>query len=228
MSELTPGVRCTSISTFAAVRSSTFLTFILPRSTALVIDAIRVSEVFENGMSRITSVFWSSFSIFALTLILPPRWPSLYLETSMLPPVGKSGYRWNSSPRRYAMAASHISQKLCGIIFEFRPTAMPSTPCANSNGNFTGNVTGSLLRPSYDICHSVVFGLNTVSKANLLRRASIYLGAAADEPVRILPQLPCVSISRSFCPICTRASPIEASPCGWNCMVCPTIFATLL
>ena len=37
-----------------------------------------------------------------------------------------------------------------------------------------------------------------------------------------------VSISKSFCPICTIASAILASPCGWYCMVCPTILATLL
>jgi topoisomerase-4 subunit A len=40
------------------------------------------------------------------------------------------------------------------------------------------------------------------------------VGAAARSPVRIFPQFPCVSMSRSFCPICTSASPIEASPCG--------------
>ncbi len=29
-----------------------------------------------------------------------------------------------------------------------KPTAIPSTPCANTKGNLTGNVIGSLLRPS--------------------------------------------------------------------------------
>ena len=28
----------------------------------------------------------------------------------------------------------------------------------------------------------------------------------------MFPQLPCVSMRRSFCPICTKASPMEASP----------------
>ena len=37
-------------------------------------------------------------------------------------------------------------------------------------------------------------------------------GAAAPSPVRIFPQFPWQSISRSFCPNCTKASPIEASP----------------
>ena len=40
------------------------------------------------------------------------------------------------------------SLKLCGRILQARPTAMPSTPWASSSGNFTGRVTGSLLRPS--------------------------------------------------------------------------------
>ena len=57
-----------------------------------VIDAMRVSEFLVKGMSRMTSVFWSSFSIFALTLTFPPRCPSLYFDTSIEPPVGKSGY----------------------------------------------------------------------------------------------------------------------------------------
>ena len=175
-----------------------------------------------------TSVFWSSFSIFARTFSTPPRCPSLYFDTSMLPPVRKSGYNWNSCPCRYLMAASHNSLKLCGRIFDDRPTAMPSAPCAKSRGNLAGRVMGSLLRPSYDSCHSVVFGLNTTSSANFDNRASMYRGAAARSPVRMLPQLPCVSTNRSFCPSCTNASPILASPCGWNCMVCPTMLATLL
>ena len=91
LSDDTPGVRCTRISTLAAVRSSTLRTFILPFSTARVILSIRDSEVRENGISRITSVLLSSFSIFARTLTFPPRCPSLYLLTSMEPPVGKSG-----------------------------------------------------------------------------------------------------------------------------------------
>ena len=67
---------------------------------AFTMESCSVSEVFENGISRMTSVFWSSFSIFALTFTTPPRWPSLYFDTSMEPLVGKSGYSWNSSPRR--------------------------------------------------------------------------------------------------------------------------------
>ena len=126
------------------------------------------------------------------------------------------------------MAASQISLKLCGRIFDDSPTAMPSAPCASSSGNFTGSVIGSLFLPSYDIFHSVVLGLNTTSSANFESLASMYRGAAALEPVRMFPQLPCVSTSSSFCPNCTRASPMLASPCGWNCMVCPTMLATLL
>ena len=41
-----------------------------------------------------------------------------------------------------------VTQKLCGSIFDERPTAIPSAPCANSKGYFTGSVIGSLLRPS--------------------------------------------------------------------------------
>lgn len=38
--------------------------------------------------------------------------------------------------------------EVMGSILEERPTAIPSTPCARSKGNFTGRVTGSLFRPS--------------------------------------------------------------------------------
>ena len=214
LSDDTPGARCTCISTSADVRSVTLRALILPFSIALVMLSIRVLTVFEKGISRMISVFWSCFSIFARTFSTPPRCPSLYFDTSMLPPVRKSGYSWNGCPCRYLMAASHNSLKLCGRIFDDSPTAMPSAPCASSSGNFAGSVIGSLLRPSYDSCHSVVFGLNTTSSANFDRRASIYRGAAARSPVRMLPQLPCVSTSRSFCPSCTSASPMLASPCG--------------
>ena len=118
----------------------------------------------------------------------------------------------NSSPRRQATEASISSLKLCGRIFDDSPTAMPSAPCASSRGNLIGRLTGSRLRPSYDCFQTVVLGLNTVSSANRERRASMYRGAAALSPVRMLPQLPWQSISRSFCPSCTSASPIEASP----------------
>ena len=96
----TPGASCTCISTFDAVRSSTWRALIFPLSMAFSIESIMVSVVFENGISRITSVLLSSFSIFARIFSVPPRCPSLYFDTSMLPPVGKSGYRWNSSPCR--------------------------------------------------------------------------------------------------------------------------------
>ena len=44
------------------------------------------------------------------------------------PAVTKSGYSSNGSSRRYDMAASIISLKLWGRIFDDRPTAIPSTP----------------------------------------------------------------------------------------------------
>ena len=96
----TPGARCTNISTSAAVLSSTLRAFIFPFSIALRIDSISVVVFLPNGISRITRVLLSSFSIFARTLSCPPRCPSLYLDTSMLPPVMKSGYSWKSSPCR--------------------------------------------------------------------------------------------------------------------------------
>ena len=77
LSDDTPGVRCTRISTLAAVRSSTLRTFIFPFSTARVILSMSDSDVREYGMSRITSVLLSNFSIFARTLTFPPRCPSL-------------------------------------------------------------------------------------------------------------------------------------------------------
>ena len=181
-----------------------------------------------NGISEIISVFLSSCLILARTLTLPPLMPLLYLVKSAIPPVLKSGNNSNSLPRRNLIDASISSLKLCGSNLEASPTAIPSTPCANNRGNFTGNVTGSLFLPSYEDFHSVVFGLNTTSFANLESRASIYLGAAARSPVKVLPQFPWVSMSISFCPNCTSASPMEASPCGWNCMVWPIILATLL
>jgi len=54
--------------------------------------------------------------------------------------------------------------------------------------------------------------LNSTSSANFDKRASIYLGAAALSPVRTFPQFPWASMSKSFWPNCTRASPMEASP----------------
>ena len=71
--------------------SSTFFAFILPFSIAFRMESMSVDVVFENGISRMTIVFWSSFSIFARTFTVPPRCPSLYFATSIEPPVGKSG-----------------------------------------------------------------------------------------------------------------------------------------
>ena len=65
-----------------------------------------------------------------------------------MPPVIKSGYKSDLRPRSAAIDASINSQKLCGKILQARPTAIPSTPCANNKGNFIGKVTGSRLRPS--------------------------------------------------------------------------------
>ena len=86
-----------SISTLAAVMSSTLRTLILPFSDALSIESIKVEGllavpvVLPKGISVMARVLLSRFSILALTRTLPPRAPSLYLLTSMLPPVGKSG-----------------------------------------------------------------------------------------------------------------------------------------
>ena len=130
------------------VLSSTFCTLIFPFSIADSIDDISVEVVLPNGSSVMTSVLLSSFSILARTLTEPPRAPSLYFEASIRPPVWKSGSSRNGRPCRQSMAASMISLKLWGRIFEERPTAIPSTPWAKSSGNFIGSVTGSLSRPS--------------------------------------------------------------------------------
>ena len=100
LSEETPGARCTRISTLRAVLSSTFLILIFPLSFAFRIDSIKVEVVFPYGISLITSVLLSSFVILARTFTEPPRSPSLYFETSIYPPVWKSGYKVNSSPRK--------------------------------------------------------------------------------------------------------------------------------
>ena len=92
---------------------------------------------------------------------------------SAIPPVIKSGKILKLFPFKYLIDASISSIKLCGKILVDNPTAIPSAPCANNNGNFTGKSIGSFLRPSYDIFQSVVFGLKTTSKANLDNRASI-------------------------------------------------------
>jgi hypothetical protein len=51
-------------------------------------------------------------------------------------------------PLKIWIEASINSLKLCGKIFVAKPTAIPSTPCANTKGNFTGKVIGSLFLPS--------------------------------------------------------------------------------
>ena len=100
LSEEVPGARCTSISTLAAVLSSTLRILIFPLSTAFKIESITVEVVFPYGISVIASVLLSILVILARTFTAPPRSPSLYLATSIEPPVWKSGYNWNSSPRR--------------------------------------------------------------------------------------------------------------------------------
>lgn len=148
LSDEVPGCRCTIILACAAVWFTTLLTLILPFSCALIIEVISEDVVLPKGSSVIDRVFESILSILARTFTAPPRSPSLYRDTSMNPPVWKSGYRLKLSPLRHAIAASHISPKLCGSIFEDSPTAIPSAPCASSKGNFIGSVTGSFFRPS--------------------------------------------------------------------------------
>ncbi len=73
LSDDTPGASNTWISASAAVLSSTFLALILPFSMAFRMESMSVEVFLENGISRMTSVFWSSFSIFARTFTTPPR-----------------------------------------------------------------------------------------------------------------------------------------------------------
>ena len=87
LSELVPGARLITISTLPEVLSSTFFTLIFPLSIALTIDSMTLEVVFPKGISRMTNVLLSSFSILARIRTVPPRRPSLYLETSILPPV---------------------------------------------------------------------------------------------------------------------------------------------
>ena len=100
LSDEVPGARCTNISTLAAVLSSTLRILIFPLSTAFRIESITVEVVFPYGISVIASVLLSILLILARTFTAPPRSPSLYLATSIEPPVWKSGYSWNSSPRK--------------------------------------------------------------------------------------------------------------------------------
>ena len=153
------GGRWIRISTSAAVLSSIRLILIFPLSLAFKIESISDEVVVLNGIWRITKVFLSSWATLARTRILPPRKPSLYCPTSITPPVGKSGYNSNRFPFRCLIDASISSIKLCGRILVDSPTAIPSPPCASSNGNFTGRWIGSFFRPSYDNCHCVTLGL---------------------------------------------------------------------
>ena len=72
---------------------------------------------------------------------------------------------------------------------------------SHENGNFIGNVTGSLPLPSYEEIQFVILLLKTTSNANFVNLTSIYLGAAALSPVATLPQFPCISKSKFLLPI---------------------------
>ena len=128
LSVVTPEGSSTTISTFLAVLSTTCLIFILPLSFAFKIESINDSVVTPKGNSRITNVFLSTASIFARTWSFPPRFPALYSEASIEPPVGKSGIKFVFLPFNTAIEASINSLKLCGRIFVLKPTAIPSTP----------------------------------------------------------------------------------------------------
>ena len=64
-------------STLDDVLSSIFLIFIFPLSFALIIESIKDEVVVEYGNSEINKVDLSTILILALTLTLPPRFPSL-------------------------------------------------------------------------------------------------------------------------------------------------------
>ena len=98
LSEETPAARYTKISAVAAVLSSIFLILIFPLSFAFRIESIKAEVVRPNGISVIRNIlFPASFSILARIFTTPPRNPSLYFDTSIIPPVGKSGYKTKSS-----------------------------------------------------------------------------------------------------------------------------------
>ena len=97
LSGLTPDASCMIISTLLAVLSSIFLILIFPLLLASTMLSISLSVVVPQGISLMTRVLLSSLDILARIFSLPPRLPSLYFETSILPPVGKSGYRTKSS-----------------------------------------------------------------------------------------------------------------------------------
>ena len=82
----------------------------------------------------------------ALTKTLPK--PSSYSETSINPPVGKSGKRAKDFPLKKAFSASIISRILWGKIFVDIPTAIPSAPIARITGSLALKTKVSLFLPS--------------------------------------------------------------------------------
>ena len=71
--------------------------------------SIKLEVVRPKGISVIFSaLLLLSFSIFALILTFPPRIPSQYLLTSIIPPVGKSGV--NHRLHKLAAIAEDIEQ----------------------------------------------------------------------------------------------------------------------
>ena len=118
----------------------------LPLRAAFSMEAIRRSVVVSAGTSRMITCLSPSASILARTRICPR--PSSYSETSIRPPVWKSGKTWKGRSSRMAISASSSSQKLCGRMCVAMPTAMPSVPIISSAGTFAGRHTGSLPRPS--------------------------------------------------------------------------------
>ena len=72
-----PEGRYTRTSTSDEVLSSIFFIFNFPFSEALIIDSIKEAVVVPYGISLIIITFFSYFSTLALTLTLPPLFPSL-------------------------------------------------------------------------------------------------------------------------------------------------------
>jgi len=80
----------------------------------------------------------------------------LSLESTMIPPVGKSGpfthfsrvFDFASGLSIRCSAASQSSAALCGGIEVAMPTAMPCEPLASRFGNPPGRTTGSFDWPS--------------------------------------------------------------------------------
>ena len=80
----------------------------------------------------------------------------LSLESTMMPPVGKSGplthfssaFDFASGLSIRCSAASQSSAALCGGIEVAMPTAMPCAPLASRFGKPPGSTTGSFDWPS--------------------------------------------------------------------------------